>query len=359
MRDPSIVCLAALALFAATPAGAQVRERRLGASREAAAAYSDISAARVLSDGRILVYDAKEQALHLVDLERGTQKSLGSVGSGPGEFRRATALLPARGDTTWLVDAGNRRLLVVAPDGSLPATVTAPEGVPLAQAGGGDGAGNLVAVTAMFEGSTFAGKAPDSVRLVRVNVASLRVTPVTPLAAPQTKIHIKQTGTRIESVEVVRMPFAVGEPFGVAPGGRVAIARRAPYRLDQVMADGRVVRGPVIPVTSIPVGDAEREEYLATLLRRPAPEALEWPETLPPFPPQSVVALANGETWVRRHVTARRDSTWYDILDARGAAVARLVLPKRVRILTVTARGAYVARADDDGLVHLELAAVR
>ena len=34
-------------------------------------------------------------------------------------------------------------------------------------------------------------------------------------------------------------------------------------------------------------------------------------------------------------------------------------MPKTSRILAVTARGAYVAPVDDDGLVHLELSVVR
>ncbi|HEX4933189.1 MAG TPA: hypothetical protein VFV33_08425 [Gemmatimonadaceae bacterium] len=337
----------------------QIAERRLSTVRTLPEPYSEITALRVLSDARALLLDGKEQELHLVDPGRGTTRAIGRVGAGPGEFRRGTALLPARGDTTLLVDGGNGRLLVVAPDGSLPAVLTPSERTPLARASAGDGAGSVYVTTAMLDEGPTTEKAPDSVRLARIALATQRMSPVASLAAPPTRIVVRRSGARIESIDIIRPPFAVGDAFAVAPGGRVAIARRSPYRLDQVMPDGRLVHGAPVSVPSIPVGTGEREEYLSTLVPRPSPESLEWPRALPPFPANPVLALANGETWVRRHVAARRDSTWYDVFDPNGGLQARLPLDKRRRILAVTAHGVYVARTDDDGLVYLEVATVR
>jgi hypothetical protein len=68
-----------------------------------------------------------------------------------------------------------------------------------------------------------------------------------------------------------------------------------------------------------------------------------------------MVALLNGETWVRRNVPAASPTAWYDVFDRRGVRIARVVVTRNRRILAVTGRGTWVALTDDDGLQHLEL----
>lgn len=337
---------------------AQLPARGLTIARRYVEPFSDITALRVLSDGRALLFDGKEQALQLVDLGRGTHRAFGRVRAGPGEYRRATALLAAPGDTTWLAHGGNGRLLVVAPEGILPGVLLPFDRVPLTLATAADDRGHDYATMALPGDTAISERAPDSVRLARIDVAGRRVTTVTTVAAPPTSITITLSGTRIESVQVRRTPFAVGDAFSVAPNGRIAIARRSPYRLEQVMPDGRVVRGPVVPVRPVPVGERERANYVAGLVRRPPPEALEWSRELPPFPTQPVLALANGDTWVRRHEAVARDSTWYDMCDASGTVRSRLVVPRAMRVLAVSSHGVWVARTDEDGLVELAVAMV-
>lgn len=334
--------------------------RALGAPERVSGEFSEISALRELSDGRLLLLDAREQVLQLLDPRTGKGKRVGAIGSGPGEFRRATGLLAAPGDTTWVVDAGNGRLLVVGPDGSIPGVVSQwPERqMTITLATGSDRLGHLYGTAPLM---TAPGSdptvAPDSQALVRVVAATGVGSRVVSLATPPSRITVRRSGEKIESVEIRRPPFAVGDQFAVAKDGRVAIARRAPYRLDVVSPSGVVVQGPVVSVARVPVGEQERAEYLDGLPRaaRARPDAFEWPEELPVFPLRPMVALLNGETWVRRNVPAASSTAWYDVFDRRGVRIARVVVTRNRRILAVTGRGTWVALTDDDGLQHLEL----
>jgi hypothetical protein len=176
------------------------------------------------------------------------------------------------------------------------------------------------------------------------------------VATASQQIRINRTGKEISSVEVTRPPFVVGDEWAVAPDGRVAIVRRDGYRLDQVTPDGRLVRGPTIPVPVLKVTEADKKQHLATLPKAAQARgaSLSWPETRPPFPARAVVALPNGETWVQRNQPAGATETRYDVFGPASNLIARLVLPADRRVVSVSARWVYVARTDGDGLQYLE-----
>lgn len=54
-------------------------------------------------------------------------RTLGRLGSGPGEYRQATQIIPAAGDSVLIYDAGNRRLTVLDPSLNLARTVSLQE----------------------------------------------------------------------------------------------------------------------------------------------------------------------------------------------------------------------------------------
>lgn len=196
----------------------------------------------------------------------------------------------------------------------------------------------------------------DSQSLQRLDPRSGRSERIAAVATAASQIRVNRTGKDVPSVEVSRPPFAVGDEWDVAPDGRVAIIRRDGYRLDQVMPDGRLMRGPTISVPLLKVTEADKKEHIAALpsAARARADALPWPETRPPFPLRAVLALPNGETWVRRNQPAGASTTRYDVFGGSGTLVARLVLSADRRVVAVTSRWIYVARTDDDGLQYLE-----
>lgn len=340
------------------PLVAQPPERKLADAQVLATAFSEITAVRELSDGRVLLLDGRDQVLSLVDIANSTLRTIGRKGGGPGEYARATGLLHAGGDTTLVTDAGNGRLLIVAPDGSFPGVITrsGTSTMSVWAATASDRKGSVFGTAGLGAPETLSERGPDSLALMQLVLSTGLAVRVATVAAPPSSVNVTRNGQTIERVEIVRAPFAVGDQFSVAPDGRIAIARRDPYRLDLVLPSGQRMSGAVVKVTRIAVGDAERAEYLASLTNARARAAtIQWPDALPAFPARAVLALANGETWVRRHAPARSASAWYDIFDRRGELSARLPLSRNRRVLAATARGTYVALTDDDGLEHLEL----
>src|SRR5688500_1941086 len=111
-----------LAIIAAGPAALSAQNPPLRTiskmDLEYAEPFSCISGFRELSDGRVIVSDAREKTLQLIDLRTGATKKIGREGQGPGEWSTPMALLALPGDTTLLNDPQNNRFLTIHPDGS-------------------------------------------------------------------------------------------------------------------------------------------------------------------------------------------------------------------------------------------------
>jgi len=145
---PRWTAMAAVLLSAALPglARAQVPHRTLGAPRAVLAdPFSSVAGLRELNDGRLLVSDATEQALWLVDLLTGTKEQRGRQGQGPGEYEMPGDLFAVHGDSTLMVDRLNQRFTLVLPDGNLGTSTIPlrhPNGFPIFPRGV-DGAGRI------------------------------------------------------------------------------------------------------------------------------------------------------------------------------------------------------------------------
>jgi hypothetical protein len=356
-----------VALLAGAPyAGAQLPERRLPAKPAAVAEepFSELRSVRELSDGRVIVLDMRDQTIQVIDFASGDAAAIGRRGQGPGEYARAMSLMPWPGDSTAVVDGGAGRFLLIGPDAKPGRVITdlgqgaevSPRSVRAVDGAGRVYVGGLG--TPVKSGELVP---PDSMRLRRVDLRTGQSLPLGSVALPKSEIKVSGSGGKLSSVEITREPFAVGDEWDVASDGRVAIVRRDGYRLDQVMPDGRVVRGPTIGAAPLKVTEADRKDYLASLPNAaPARAAgFQWPETRPPFPTRAVVALSSGETWVLRNQPAGARSMMYDVFGAAGRPVARLILSADRRVIAATSRWIYVARTDSDGLQYLERYATR
>ncbi len=355
----------ALALLAGY-ADAQLPERRLPAKPEAVAGepFSDLRSIRELSDGRLLVLDMRDQTIQLVDLEKGSAEAVARRGKGPGEYARATALVPWPGDSTAVVDGDTRRLLLIGPGGKAGRVITEfPIGVDArpGAVGAADGRGRLYLGVMASPEKSGALVIPDSQALMRLDPSTGKTARIATIALVRSEVKTSSSGGKLTSVEIFRIPFSVGDEWDVATDGRVAIARRAPYRLDQIMSDGRVARGPEVGAPTLEVTEADRKEFISGMLNATPARiaAIPWPKTRPPFPARAVIALPGGETWVRRNQASGARTTVYDVFSSAGRTVAKLVMPADRRIIAASARWIYVARTDADGLEYLERYAQR
>lgn len=110
---------AALSLTITTIADAQnPPTRKLSRPQaEFAEPFTDVGSVRELSNERVVVVDARELTVKLVDMRGGTSTLVGRNGDGPGEYRWPGRLYALSGDSTLLQDAGNGRLMIIRPDG--------------------------------------------------------------------------------------------------------------------------------------------------------------------------------------------------------------------------------------------------
>jgi hypothetical protein len=80
--------------------------------------FARVSGATRLRDGTIVIADADDKALHFFDATGKPLRTVGRVGSGPGEFRHVTWLGRCSGDSLHVWDMLQRRMAVFAPNGA-------------------------------------------------------------------------------------------------------------------------------------------------------------------------------------------------------------------------------------------------
>src|ERR1044072_6523425 len=91
-------------LFAPSVIAAQPRVVRLGAFDSTPDKFTRVVALRELADGRAIIADRREVLVAAVSFDAAYSRSIGSVGSGAGQYRAAGPLLPMDGDSTALID---------------------------------------------------------------------------------------------------------------------------------------------------------------------------------------------------------------------------------------------------------------
>jgi hypothetical protein len=85
--------------------------------------FSLIGGIRELADGRLIVSDALEEKLYVLDPGLEAAEAISRNGQGPDEYRQPDGLFPWPGDSTLMVDLGNGRLTTIGPDYSFGRTI--------------------------------------------------------------------------------------------------------------------------------------------------------------------------------------------------------------------------------------------
>lgn len=344
---------AAAALFllaAAAPLAAQAPpQRALPAAVEHPASFTRIGSLRELSDGRVLVIDAQEKAVRLLDFARKTAAQVGRQGGGPGEYQSPARLLPLAGDTTLLTDPGLRRTIVILPSGRAGDVLLDAARLPAAP----NGAATPVAVDSrsrlylLGPSATFAAGVPttlDSTPILRYDLRAAKLDSLGWVKLPQRDVKIDRQGTAIRGVNIRTFPLSPQDDWAVLPDGRVAIARTAEYRVDLLGGPGGPVRGQRVNVPPLPLSAEDRRLF---------PPDIPAPRSKPPFGPGALLAGTDGLLWVRRTTAAESDPARYDLFDASARLVRQVTLPPRTRVAGFGRGVIYLVRRDADDLEFL------
>jgi hypothetical protein len=372
--------------------GAQVPTRRLAAPEATfPEPFTTVSGLRALRDGRVLVADARDRVLALLDFRTGAMTSVGREGAGPGEWGSPGALHAMPGDSTLMNDFANGRMLIILPDGKVGPTFRVADEQLAAAAGlaGVDAAGRLFFERTRPSSATGPGAASSGVMEVyrhdrRTGRSEMLATYATP-AGEVSAARILGGGMMQTSTN---LPLAPRDVITMVPQGDFVIVRASPYRVDRIGADGRVREGPVAEGARIRVTTAEREAFVRGQIRpggfiisgpavssgaggagaqpRPATPTfsgniddlmsptMTWPDYKPPFLSNAARAAPDGRVWVLRSRAHDDPVPVYDVFDAAGRIVERVALRPRSRLVGFADGVVYVVRTDEDDLQHLE-----
>jgi hypothetical protein len=367
------------ALFAAVGSSQAPITRTLGKPQaEFAEPFTEIGAIRELRDGRLIVVDARELTVKLVDLRSGNASPIGRTGDGPGEYRWPGKLFALSDDKTLLQDNTGGRLTIIGPDGK-PGDVFDPnrsEGDSIRMRAfrfhvrASDARGMLYGEAQPIRvGANGALELADNTAIERLNVTTLHRDTVA------LRPVRKDANARLYNGMVMTQPrmqaFPAWDQWSVAPDGRVAFVYSDPYHVNFVGANRQVVENPPIPYDRIRVDDALKKQWKEDLERpRMAmmysrgggssmqmmpgmySEPKEWPEYLPPYHGSPVFA-SNGLLWIPRG-TAAGKLPLYDVIDGKGKLVERVELPARTKLVGFGSNSVYVVRLDEDDLQYLQ-----
>ena len=346
---------------------------------EFAEPFTDVGSIRELSDGRVIVVDARELTLRLLDFRTGTATIIGRNGAGPGEYRWPTRLYALPGDSTLLQDAALGRLMIIGPDGK-PGALYDPNMVET-----DSGLARLRRFNLRFsDGRGYLYGEAQPIRIGAGGAMELADHSAIERLEMKTKkrdtvgfwpVRKDANARLISGVGVVTQPrmdaWPVWEHWLVSPSGRIAFVFPDPYRVDFPGGGGRSTQNAPIPYERVRVDDAlkqqHQEERTAPMMgmryardgatsmeatRRPYREPSKWPEFLPPYRGNAQFG-PDGFIWINRMTAANRPPL-YDVIDGNGKLVEQVELPPRTKLVGFGARSVYLVRLDDDDLQYLQ-----
>ncbi len=376
-----------MAITLALPAPAQMRNINLtGAPIKAITEpFSVIAGVREIPGNKVVVADSRERTLSVANFTTGGANTVGRNGTGPGEFQTPTAVLPASGNDTWIVDPGNSKVHLLTPEGKIPSSITGPndEAAPIFNPRAIDGLGRFY-LESIFRGAPgTAGASMDSLSILRWDPKAKKLDTLGRVPSGMSVNTSGSSGGNMR-VMVTSKPYASAPVWAPLPDGRLVIVQPSPYRVDILGVNKVLTRGPVQAFTPIKVTAAERNAERerrkrptgvgfsrtvgssgggTSVTTSAAPAAAQseipdedFPAVLPPFTGRgSVLISPQGEIWVLRTRPASDKVPTYDIFNSAGQLTGKATLKPNSTVVGFGAGVVYVARQDpEDDLRYLE-----
>lgn len=301
--------------------------RRLAALPLALAApLPHVTGVGQLGNGDLFITDHRTPAVLRLDPKTGRTTPVGSAGAGSLQYVKPAGVFAGANDTLLIVDRGLARVLVVNAAGDIISSSSIAERGVTSSSDGDfemrqvDAAGHVYYATPSAPGHSTA-----ALDLVRLEPSSQRTLTLASLALPVTR-SVSGGPNVTFSRAVVGSP---ADGWGVEPGGRVAVVRASPYRVEWFGSDGRAVRGPVIAHDALPMTEADRQAHLDSTQPGPSvglaggarsanPLPPEFATTKPPFDRADVFVSSSGEVWVKRTAAFGATTAIYDVFDRTG-----------------------------------------
>lgn len=381
MAHTRLILAVAIAAFSTSANAQSVRRMKL-TERQATfhEPFSRVTGVRELADGSLIVADRLEQAIRIVDLRAGTMEDVGRVGGGPGEIQMPGAIFPLPGDSTLLLDFGNLRLSVIAPNGRIShsTAMLTPEGS-LINPTGVDAQGRIYFDDGgMRVGPNGAIETSLRAPILRMTWGTMSLDTVAYLPMPEPSGSSQSIAMNGGQFQIQGMaPLPKKATWAVALDGRVAVVNADPYRVEW-FDHGRSTQGPVVQYEPVRVTREDKDAWADRMgggggvmiamdggggggrsgsstmrLPRPDPDDMEWPEVKPPFSQNAARVAPDGALWVQRSV-AHGEPQLFDVFDGSGVRVRQVELLPGRQIVGFGDGVVYVVNVDEDELQWLE-----
>jgi hypothetical protein len=315
-----------------------------------------VSAAYELSDGRVLISNARQPSVLLLDPATGAAARIGEAGAGPGRYAQPGGVYAGPNGTAVLLDRGQKRTITISRDGALQdsRSIAVPGGSSSSDADVDFQRLDARGFVYFLEGR-IAFDEPERT-LVRFDAEAQKMETVARLRKGETRTIPAGDGMTFGRT-VIGSP---ADGWGVAPDGRVAVVRADPYRVEWYRPGGDVTRGPAIATDAIPMTDADRKAFEAQAgdgvrvgrTGGAEPSAADlgrlFADTKPPFSPDDVLVSPDARVWVLRSRPHDATAVIYDVFDPTGRRVDRIELPDGSRVVGF-GRGTVYARWTDEG----------
>ena len=299
--------------------------------------FAQLSNVVELADGRVAFADTRNKVFLIGDLATGKVDTLGtpvdslSPGAPPDQYKFPGWVSHLAGDTIALVDFSAVRTTLWNEQGKalgvLPIPPVAGHTPVLAYDQVGHGY-KIDYQSVLGGGEPGAAVRPDSIAVLRINLADRGVDTVARLAGPE--YGQARFGEQMQEAAKV---FAPNDFFGVLPNGTAWVARGRENRVDWRSPEGGWRLGQHHDFTPQPVTQADRDRVLAQVRERgkqfgmPQELQIEYPfaETKPPF--DFALGRPEGEVWLQRPRGEEDAPLTYDVFDSAGKWSRAVSLP--------------------------------
>jgi hypothetical protein len=357
------LCVCLIVGICAPARAQQVETRRLPpANAISAREFTRIAAVRELRDGRVLIAEAAETSLMVLDFANQITRKIGRAGHGPGEYDVLGSLWPLPKDSTLVADPGNRRWLVLHGTSvvwTLPSD-TAAVRVTSSFITGIDSLGYVLTLKRVGRAVEQGRQIVESLAILRVRRITGEVDTVGRLRWRPYVLPSNSTGAARNPMvtQAFGLPLTASEQATLFPDGWIAIARLNPFRVDWRAPDGRWRIGQPLPFRKVPISNNEKSAYVVSIERSTGrkvdPEQIpNWPDHVDPFGEDALLISPDGRLIIARSITARSPQPVYDVVDRDGRLSQVLVLGNGERIIGIGARSVYVVATDRDGVGRL------
>jgi hypothetical protein len=335
--------------------------------------FGMVAAIDVAEDGRIFVLDQQAAHVRMFDAQGTYLGTVGKPGSGPGELSEASvALLVGAGDTVYVADMMQQRIVRFAPDGTEAGSVPVPmsEGIPVAWAVSPQHSFVTQVRPMAMPGMASADSAAAARNRDWILARNTRGEVV------DTLLDVESGATFRFSSEGMSMRLFESEPlWTLLSDGRVAHGRNDSYRIEILRDDRTVERIISKPFERAPVTESDRNAFLA-LLRESMQEQVP-PQIIDQFLAQvkfadhypafaRMLGGPDNTLWVQ-HVRTARDAEviggtfdaqdvgapQWDVYDAEGRLLGVLEMPPRFQPMRVIGSHIYGVQRDDLDVQHV------